>query len=72
MLATGVAVGAIGALERLFLWSDDRHPVFGVTLLLGESVAFAGVFALGMLVCVPAQSAMLVRAVRDFVRPTQG
>jgi hypothetical protein len=72
LLATALSVAAIGALERLFLWSDDRHPAFGVTLLLGETVAFAGVFALAMYVCVPGQSAMLARAARDFVRPARG
>jgi O-antigen/teichoic acid export membrane protein len=70
LLATALAVGAIGALERLLLCSDDRHPAFGVALLLGESVAFAGVFALGMFVCVPAQTTTLVRAVRDFLSST--
>jgi PST family polysaccharide transporter len=69
VLATVVAVGAIGPLEHLVFSSETQHPVVGLPILLGQGVGFAGVFMLVMVVLAPQQLAALTAAIRQFVRP---
>jgi O-antigen/teichoic acid export membrane protein len=69
VIATAVAMVAVGGLEHLFVPDGQHGLVLAISLLIGEAALFSGVFAVTMFGIAPARSVALIMAVKRFLRP---
>ena len=69
VIATGLAMVAVGALEHAVVGSAAQHAMLGAVLLLGESLLFAVLFAAAMFVIAREQTLSLAQALHRFIRP---
>ena len=69
VLATVVAMGSIGSVENVLLFSASRPPMVALPLLAGQAVAFAMVFVEMMFRLAPRQAAVISATLRQVLRP---